>query len=287
MATDSGQPRPPDEILQGGGPSAREVALGQRGERFVAIQHPGWRHPLFEQDEGLLLALSGAETEKPVEREPPQDVNAPLAGGGDPSRLQLLVHGIASELPAALQSSHEHVPALVEDGLIELELPVARRASREHSAGQQREHPADVGRRHEMQRAAHGPGADYLALGDRPFDRLLRGLLLHPEPERQERAEIVLRLDCSHPRDGLAGPRKARAGDPLVAEAQIRDVQAFPSRHGGDPSFSGTPPRDRASFPDGREGFPDDGARLPDGGKRLPDHPEGFPDGPKWLPEDR
>lgn len=216
--------------MQGGGPSAREVALGQRGERFVAIQHPGWRHPLLEQDEGLLLALSGAETEKPVEREPSQDVNAALAGGGDPGRLQLLVQGVARELPVALQSAHDHVPALVEDGLIELELPVPRRAPREHPGCQQLEHPTNVGRRHEMQRAPHGPGADDRALGERLLNRLLRGRP-HPEPERPERAEIVLGLNRPHPRDHLAGPLEARASDPLVAEPQVCDVEAFSPRH--------------------------------------------------------
>lgn len=217
------EPRPPGEVLDRGGAVAREVAGGELCERLGARQCPRGRHPLLEERERLLLPFARGGAEEPLLRKSREDVDPALARRGDAPLAQRRVQGVAREPPAPVQRPREEVPAPSERGIVEAELPLARRARRDGRRREQREHPADVRGGHEVERAPHRPGSDDGAVGDRALDGgLVRAP--RPQPHRPERSEVVLRLHGAEEGDGLPRVREPRPRHALGEQPAPREV---------------------------------------------------------------
>jgi hypothetical protein len=78
---------------------AAEVAQRQLRKSLVAGTRSSVRNPFVEENECLLLPLSGAETEDPVLAETLENVDAPLPFRRDACRLEKPVHLFAREPP--------------------------------------------------------------------------------------------------------------------------------------------------------------------------------------------
>jgi hypothetical protein len=116
--------------------------------------------------------------------------------------------------------------------------PAAAPRRREHGS-QQPEHPADILRGDEVQRAAQRPGPD-----DAPLvvARALDVAAPQPaaaRPQRQRGGDRVLRLHGAERPDELGGVGRARPGQTLRTQAQrerIRTLAARRPRHAGSSS---------------------------------------------------
>jgi hypothetical protein len=69
-----------------------------------------------------------------------------------------------------------------------------------------------------MERAAQGPGANDRTVGDGSFDGIL-GCGAGAQPDRPERAQVVLGLDRAEPADGRGRTGERMMTDALLAQA--------------------------------------------------------------------
>jgi hypothetical protein len=205
---------------------AREVAQGELGERLIAREIAGVHDPLVEQGEGWLLALRGAEDDHAVVPELPEEVIPALAVRGHPRGLEGGQQRIAA---------HDRAPSqeVLGDpagggGLLvgDAQVGAALGGGVAKARGGEPQHPAEVLRRHEVQRAAHRPGARDPAGGDGRFDGLV-GRRRHAQADRPLRTGIVLRLHREQVPHGVLGLGEGGLRDALGGEPQGRHLAAF------------------------------------------------------------
>ncbi len=182
---------------------ALEVAPGKFGQRFIPIQHFALRRPFIQQHKGVLFALQRAETDQPFQRCLVQNMVAALVGGGDARLFQGEHEFRPCDRLTSLQQLAEDFEAAGEYGCVKLELPAAVGAVGDDARRQQGEHPTQVRHRHDLQRAAHCPGACDAFICHSLLDRCQAGVLA-AQADRPLGAGIILRLHGPKPGDYLA-----------------------------------------------------------------------------------
>jgi len=217
------QSRPPDVIPQRRGAMTREVAPRQLAERLVACEGLRARRPLLEKRVGELLALPCAAADDAVQFRVHHHDCEPVSLHLDPGAPE---HGSklrAGQLLAAPERALDSRAASFQDLLVQSVLGVVgKMASIEAGAGQ-REHPADVGRRHEMPRRAQHVRPQDAPLGERRLDGFVRQTG-SAQPQRPLGAGIVLRLDRAKPGDDVGRILKIRTRELLPVEAPVKEA---------------------------------------------------------------
>ena len=146
-------------------PAARDEATGEVGERLGMRQLAGLRarSPVVEQDERRLLALHRPDADEPVTGEPRDDVVPPLPGRRDAGVLEQAEHVGTAQPAVARERLAEEVATAIELGRGDAELRAAALLGDGEARGAQRQQPAHVLRRREVDGAAHQPRAHDLA----------------------------------------------------------------------------------------------------------------------------
>ena len=108
----------------------------------------------------------------------------------------------AGQLPAAAQHSLHDSPASRDEAIVQSQLAVVGRVHPPDARPGQFEHPADVGRRHEVPGRAQDVGPEDASLAERTLDILI-GQSRDAQAERPLGGGVVLRLDGAHPRDNV------------------------------------------------------------------------------------
>ncbi len=212
-------PGPPGEVRDRRGSAGGEVLLGEAGEGLLGggriLLSVARRNPLVEEHERLVMVLHRAAADQRLLREHPQDVVAALLVGGDAVGLEERHRVRALEYPAAGEGLREELAGHFEVGVGQAELLVALGCPRGDARREQREHPAHVGGRQQVQGAAHRPGADDAALGDRGLDVGCGGARSAAQANRPQRARVVLGLHRAEMLDRGGGVALGSACRPL------------------------------------------------------------------------
>ena len=157
---------------------AREVTGCQLGQRVAGFARV-WR-PLVEQHEGRLLAIERAQADQAVHRQVAEDVAAAAAARRsrtvDAALGEQGVQVRAADPPPAAQCLRDDLGGAVEDGIGQADPLVDTGHLPDAAPGQQLEHPAGVGGRHEVDRAPHRPGPQDRAALDGGLDGAHGGL---------------------------------------------------------------------------------------------------------------
>ena len=153
------------------GPRRRRSAPPRR-QRLLAgsSSECGARRPVVEQHDGLLLALHRPEADQRLLGEPEEDVVSVPRPVSMPSLSNSSHHLGPAEAPVAGQLGGQQLGAALEVGLREPRLRAAARVGGLQARAAQREQPAHVLGRREVDRPAHQPRAHDLAILDRALD---------------------------------------------------------------------------------------------------------------------
>ena len=130
----------------------------------------------------------------------------------------------ASERHPAREIFDENASGTREERLIDAERSQATRRCGGCPWCEQLCHPTCVGRGHEVERPPHRPRAEDTSLRDGPLD-----VMVVPVSDAQadgpQRAEIVLGLNGTEPRNQFFGPRERRSGNTLGGESPLHEVR--------------------------------------------------------------
>ena len=173
-------------------------------KRLVAVEYPWGTDPLVEQREGLVLAVDGPEYEHTVQREVKEQVVSALTGGRHSNRLEGGEEVVTPRSAAARQV----LSGCVSD---ESKLAIGDSQIRSSSCGRgcgarsaDREHPPEILRGNEVQRAAHRPGAHDLTGRECGLDRGIRAAR-GAQAHRPLHSREVLALHGEHPAHHIGG----------------------------------------------------------------------------------
>ncbi len=162
-------------------------------------------------------------------------MQAARRGGGDAGGLELRVQRVARERAAAAERVIADLARTLDDALVEVEVALkAALLPLQGARAVQRQQPAQVGRRDEVQGAAQRPAAHDAPFGQRALDRRLVGAA-HALADAPQRAEIVLRLHGELRGDRLLGVGEGICGEAMSAQALAQDVEAGRLHAGGSP----------------------------------------------------
>ncbi len=210
-------------------PAAGGEALRHRDQRLLPRQLARLRagSPVVEQHDGLLLALHRPEADEPLLGEPEEDVVPVAAPGLDALALEQIHHLGPAEPPVAAERAAQQLGAALDVGRLEPDLRAAPLVGGEQARAAERQQPAHVLGRREVDRPAHQPGARDLAIGDGALDACSRRVH-DPGPDRPQRLVVVLRLHRAQPADDVGGVVEAAGGDPLARDTAMSDAACQP-----------------------------------------------------------
>ena len=152
-------------------PGAKRDASSASASCARELARGGARRPLVEQHERLLPALQRPEADQRALGQPHEDVIPALSRGLDALLLEQPHDLGAGQAPVAGQLGGQEVGAALEVGLREAQLLAAASLGGLEARDDQREQPAHVLGRGEVDGAAHQPRAHDLALLRSPARR--------------------------------------------------------------------------------------------------------------------
>ena len=141
-----------------------EISEDKPPESLFPVQSAIPRNPLVKQDQSLLRSVRWPPAHQLRLREVPDDVIAPLTGGGDAGPIECVEEFVPTESHTAGERRAGDVPRSVERVLVQVEFSQAPRSRFDHSFRRQPEHPAEITRPHEMQRAANRRGPHHFCV---------------------------------------------------------------------------------------------------------------------------
>ena len=200
-----GEARPPGKIMGRGRTARREVPARHLQQRRVALQRRRRRRAFLQQRICKLLSPARAAAHHGVQLCPHHQVAEPLTGDGLDARTlenranSLRVRWLPSRSALSIAALLRRYTSGVSSSLRSYDAMAAFTRGRG-----EREHPADVGRRHEMPRGPHDVRSQDRAVGDLALDVRV-GQAARSLAQRPLRAGIVLRLHGTEGADDLAG----------------------------------------------------------------------------------
>ena len=202
---------------------AREVAPGERGQRFFRIQSRSPRDSLVEQHVGELLPAPRSAADDRVELRMHHQVCQALALGVKTGGTERFSELEARERLAAGQRSLEHPPAGGDGVRVDLQRAIGKRIGHVHARTGERLDPPDICRRHEVPRRPQHVCPKDVAGIERPLD-LFVGDSPNPKADGPSGACIILRLHRAHPGDDVLRTFPSRAGEQLVPQTMGDEV---------------------------------------------------------------
>ena len=211
-----------------------EVAARQLGQRFIEGKPARCRRALVERGIGELLAAARAAAHDRFQLRVHEQQRQPQSVGGNAGVAQRHAQIVARGVAAALHRPRDHVIAAREHLRVQAGLPVVRRVEPVNARRAERQHPADVGRRHQVPGGAQHVCAEDRAAAERVLD-IGVGAVAGSLRDRPLHAQVVLRLDRAQAGDDRFWAHRTAADQPLIAQAavdQVREVSGG-RRHGG------------------------------------------------------